>query len=104
MRALLATLAVVLFWCAPALACDDHHGKCTFDGFRAQHNKLMNAVSIDASATCDKGHARIRLYNGGNFIGVATGYIDGHVLEALSFIPEDASIADLTIKYSIEPR
>lgn len=106
MRVICAFLLLfgLLFAANTATACDDHHGQCKLDGWRANHVKSMNTVTIDASATCDKGHARIRLYDGGEFLGVATGYIKGHVLETYSNVPDVAEIADLKIKYSIEPR
>ena len=96
--------ATMLALAGVALACDDHHGHCKLDAWRANHVKSMNTVTIDASATCDKGEARIRLYDGQKFLGVATGYIRGHVLETYSNVPDVAEIADLKIKYSIEPR
>ncbi len=101
-RALLCAMMLAL--AGVALACDDHHGECKLDAWRARHVKSMAAVTIDASATCDKGHARIRLYDGSEFLGVATGYIKGHVLETYSNVPDVAEITDLKIKYSIEPR
>jgi len=62
-----------------ALACDDHVGQCKLDAIRTTYKggyfKLM------ASATCDRGRAVIRVYDGDKFIGVVDGYIRHHALD-----------------------
>lgn len=101
MRALLTTLAVAIFWCASALACDDHVGKCELEAWRA-NSAAMGMVMIDGSATCNNGTATIRLYDGDKFLGVADGFVEAHALQAVaSGIP---AYSDLKIKYSIRPR
>ena len=37
MRLTLLTLMGILFSVAMAMACDDHYGKCTLEGWRAQN-------------------------------------------------------------------
>lgn len=100
MRIFLAALLGILFSTAVAVACDDHHGKCTLEAWRAQ--STAGLLTIDGSATCDKGRATIRLYDGDKFLGVATGYIRGHALRALGTGIE--SYGNLKIKYSLQPR
>ena len=100
MRIFLSALMGVLFSVAVAVACDDHHGKCTLEAWRAQ--STGDILSIDGSVTCNKGRATIRLYDGDKFLGVATGYIRGHALRALATGIE--SYDNLKIKYSLAPR
>lgn len=83
-----------------AFACDDHVGKCELEAWRAQPT-AMGLLSIDGSATCDKGHATIRMYDGDKFLGVATGLVQGHALQAVAV--EVPAYTDLKIKYSITP-
>ena len=84
-----------------AVACDDHVGKCELEAWRA-NPAAMGMVSIDGSATCDSGSATIRLYDGAKFLGVATGIIRGHALQAVAM--DVPAYTDLKIKYSIRPR
>ena len=86
-----------------ALACDDHVGECKLDGWQARHSETMGVVFFDASSTCDKGRAIVRLYDGAKFLGVASGRIEGHALETLARVAKGSDIEDLKIKYSINP-
>ncbi len=97
---LTVVLATVLLGVATALACDDHVGKCDLEAWRASASSM--GVSIDGSATCDKGSATIRLYDGDKFLGVANGFIEGHALQAVAM--DVPTYANLKIKYSIRPR
>ena len=55
-----------------------------------------------ASATCDRGRAVIRVYDGDKFIGVVDGYIRHHALDIIeNDIPPYQS---LNLKYGIDPR
>ena len=104
MRALLllpTILAVALFSCVPALACEDHYGRCELDAWRANYEKSMNTLFFDASATCNSGRATIRLYDGDRFLGVLSRSIRGHALRGTARID---AYSNLKIKYSIEPR
>ena len=102
MRIFLSAFLGVLFSAAVAVACDDHHGKCTLEAWRSSHIASMKTLKIEGSATCDEGLANIRLYEEGKFLGVATGVIQGHVLEAFGDdVPKKPKA--LTIKYSIRP-
>ena len=67
-----AALAAVVMCAGIVLACDDHVGKCELEAWRAS-TAAMGLVNIDGSATCDKGSAIIRMYDGDKFLGVATG-------------------------------
>ena len=83
-----------------AAACDDHVGKCELEAWRAQNESGI--FMLDGSATCDEGRATVRLYDGDKFLGVATGFIRGHALQAMTTnIPPYKTLA---IKYSIRPR
>ena len=100
MRVTILTLMGILFSAAMAMACDDHHGKCTLEAWRAQNESGI--FMLDGSATCDEGRATVRLYDGDKFLGVATGLIRGHALQAMTTnVPPYKSLA---IKYSIRPR
>lgn len=103
MRIFLSALIGVLFSVAVAVACDDHHGKCTLDAWRSSHIASLSAVKIEGSATCNEGRVNIRLFDEGKFLGVADGYIEGHVLQVYADDMPTKPKA-LTIKYSIEPR
>ena len=100
MRYVLFAAMAVLFSSGPVLGCDDHVGKCKLEAWRA--NKAGSSMlMIDGSATCDKGSATIRLYDGDKFLGVATGFVEGHALQAVATgIP---AYQALGIKYSITP-
>jgi len=84
-----------------ALACDDHHGVCKLDAWRASYEKSMSTLFFEASATCDSGRATIRLYDGDKFLGVLSRSIRGHALQGTARID---AFSDLKIKYSIDPR
>lgn len=103
MRALLTTLAVVLFSCVPALACDDHVGKCKLDAVKAHHG--LGLVNFHGSATCDRGRVVMRVYHGDEFLGVVSDSFKGHAIRTTHVnAPEGLKVEDLKIKYSIEPR
>ena len=100
MRVTLLTLMGILFSVAMAMACDDHHGKCTLEGWRAQNESGI--FMLDGSVSCDEGRATVRLYDGDKFLGVATGFVRGHALQAMATnIP---TYKLLVIKYSIRSR
>ena len=91
-----------LHWVGPALSCDDLDGECRLEGWRWHGS--FGSIMIDGSSTCDSGLVNIRLYDDGGddpvFLGVATGFIEGHALQAIaSGIETPESMA---IKYSIE--
>ena len=101
MRYVVVAAVAVLFWYGPVLACDDHVGKCKLEAWRA-NSAGMGLVMIEGSATCDRGRATIRLYDGDKFLGVATGLVRGHALQAAA--TDIAAYQALAIKYSITPR
>ena len=83
-----------------ALACDDHVGKCELEAWRVVPS-FAGIIHIEGTATCNKGDATIRIYQGDTFVGTAHGFIQGHALSATAMkIPDTRN---LTIKYSIEP-
>ena len=102
MRTALATMMAAALSVGPALACDDHHGVCEIEDWRWQ-SMVGGMLMIDGAATCNEGRVILRLYGGegGPFLGVADGYIEGHAFQALATdIPKPNVLA---IKYSIEP-
>ena len=104
MRALLsATLAAVLFSCAPVLACDDHVGKCELDAVKP--NRLGGLLNFHGSATCDRGRVFIRVYDGDTFLGVVSDGFRGHAIRTTHVdVPKGLKLKNVRIKYSIEPR
>ena len=97
-----AGAAVFMTFLGVAAACDDHVGKCELEAWVANRNATVGLVSIDGSATCDKGSATIRMYDGDKFLGVVRGQIQGHAFQAVAInLP---AYQDLKIKYSIQPR
>ena len=92
----------VCLYVGTALACDDHVGKCKLEAWRVLP-LVGDYLTIDGSATCDKGFLKIRLYDGKKFIGTADGRIEGHAAEAIAS-GILANPTDLVIKYSIRPR
>ena len=103
MRIFLFALLGIFFSAAVAVACDDHHGKCTLEAWRSSHAARLAMLKIEGSATCNEGFVNIRLYDEGKFLGVADGLIEGHVLQAFGRdLPTKPKA--LTIKYSIDPR
>ena len=90
-------------WFGVALACDDHIGKCEIEEWTWGYTAIMEALTIEGSATCDTGQVSMRLYDGegegAKFLGVETGYITGHGFKVLKMgISKPAS---LSFKYSI---
>ena len=100
-KSVLAAVLLVL-GTGVAVACDDHVGTCKLEAWRALP-LVGDYLTIDGSATCDKGFLKIRLYDGKTFIGTADGLIEGHVAEAIA-TGISANPKDLVIKYSIRPR
>ena len=100
MRILSAALAA-LMWAGTAFACDDHHGQCEIEDWR--WTGMGGLLTVEGVASCDEGRVRLRLYEGedGPFLGVADGYIEGHIFQAMATDIENPSA--VTIKYSIEP-
>ena len=85
----------------PAMACDDHHGQCDIEVWTWHGTPPY--LTIEGVATCDEGWAKIRLYDGDKFIGIADGLIEGHALQAYHLnIPSTPE--NLVIRYSIELR
>ena len=101
-----ALAAALLFPAGVALACDDHHGTCEIEDWKATYMTGMQAIRIDGVATCDTGRITLRLYDGeGNdrkFIAVETTYIEGHAFK--EFARPFPKPAALSIRYSIEQR
>lgn len=100
-KILLAALALSLAP-ASALACDDHFGACEVEDWR-WYASPGGYLSVDGVATCNSGFIQIRLYEGegGRFLGVATGLVQGHTFDAIATNVQ--STRDLAIKYSIDP-
>lgn len=104
MRGLTAAAATALLCAGVAQACDDHHGACEIEDWRS-YGVPGGFLMIEGVATCDTGHIRIRLYEGGGdkpkFLGTAEGFIQGHTFEAIgqNIQPPES----VSIKYSIEP-
>ena len=100
-KALAAALALCL---APfaASACDDHIGKCEVEAWRWS-GPTRGYLTIDGAATCDAGLITIRVYEGegGRFLGVATGIVEGHAFKAIATDVKSAKA--VAIKYSIKP-
>ena len=103
MRALPAALAAALFWCVPALACDDHVGKCELDAVKA--SRTGGLLNFHGSATCDRGRVFIRVYDGNTFLGVVSDGFWGHAIRTTHVeVPKGLKLENLKIKYSIESR
>ena len=87
-----------------ANACDDHVGKCEIEAWRWY--SVSDMVSIEGSVSCDSGMANIRLFeqvgDEQKFLGVVTGVIEGHVLEAVAMNIDEPG--ELVIRASIDPR
>lgn len=101
MRRLATMAAAGLFWANAAGACDDHHGVCEIEDWR--WTGMGGVLIVEGVATCDEGRVRLRLYEGegGAFLGVADGFIEGHTFQALATDIQNPSA--VAIKYSIEP-
>ena len=103
MRFALLTLAAIPLCLGSALACDDHVGTCEIEDWRWY--TTGHYLTVEGSATCNSGFARIRLYEetgaDAQFLGVAEGLIDGHALTAIATNIDQPQ--SLSIKYSIDP-
>ena len=103
MRSALLALAMIPLGLGAAVACDDHIGTCEIEAWRWY--STGNFLTVEGSASCNSGFAHIRLYEEGGdeqqFLGVAEGLIDGHVLTAIATNIERPQT--LAIKYSIDP-
>ena len=101
----IATLAAAagLVWIGAASACDDHVGKCEIEAWR-WYAPLPGMLSIEGSVSCDSGIANIRLFEQDGdeqkFLGVATGIIAGHALQAIANNIDEPQ--NLAIRYSID--
>ena len=94
------TILLVSLVSVGALACDDHFGQCEIEAWRTVFTSGI--LAIEGSATCNSGGVQVRLYDDDQFIGVASGIVDGHVVRA--FAHDIAQRPQtLSIKYSIEP-
>ena len=94
-------MAAALLAAGAAWACDDHVGECQIEDWR--WTGMGDILMVEGVATFDKGQVRLRLYEGegGPFLGVAHGYLEGHAFQAMATdIPSPSMVA---IKYSIEP-
>ena len=102
MRTFYAALAAATLALASASgqACDDHHGECEIEDWRA-HSPMPNTLVVEGVTTCDQGKARLRLYDREKFLGVDTAYIEGHTFKTIVL---DVAMTDsLVLKASIEP-
>ena len=104
MRIAALAAAAGLAWMGAAGACDDHVGKCEIEAWR-WYSPLPGMLTIEGSASCDSGLANIRLFEQDGdeqkFLGVATGIIDGHVLQAIANEIDEPQ--NLAIRVSIDP-
>ena len=103
MRMAILAVAAGLVWTGAADACEDHVGKCEIEAWR-WYSPLPGMLTIEGSATCDSGIASIRLFERDGdeqrFLGVATGIIDGHALQAVATNIDEPQ--NLTIRISID--
>ena len=103
MRSALLALAMIPLGLGSAVACDDHVGTCEIEDWRWY--TTGHYLTVEGSATCNSGLARIRLYEEGRdeqqFLGVAEGLIEGHALTAIAMNIDRPE--RLAIKYSIDP-
>ena len=103
MRSALLALAMIPLGLGSALACDDHVGTCEIEDWRWY--TTGHYLTVEGSATCNSGFARIRLYEEDGdeqqFLGVAQGLIEGHALTAVATNIERPQA--LAIKYNIDP-
>ena len=97
----LMVVAMATMTAGAAWACDDHHGGCEIEDWR--WHGMAGVLMVEGVTTCDEGELSLRLYEGegGRFLGVAHGYIEGHTFTALASDIQNPSA--VTIKYSIEP-
>ena len=102
MRIALSAITAFCLASTAALACDDHTGTCEIEDWRWS-GPIGGYLTIDGAATCDAGWVTIRVYegDGGRFLGVATGKVEGHAFEAIATDVKAAGA--VAIKYSIEP-
>ena len=100
MKTALAVMAAACLWAESSFACDDHVGECEIEAWR-WHGPVGGYLTVDGAATCDEGMITIRLYegDGGRFLGVAEGIVEGHAFQAVAADVDRA--ADVAIKYSI---
>ena len=101
MKKLAAIATVALLWGGISEACDDHVGECQIEDWR--WHGLAGVLMVEGVTTCDSGEVVLHLYegDGGSFLGVANGYIQGHTFQAMAAdITNPSAVA---IKYSIEP-
>ena len=101
MRLSATAFVVCVLWLGSASACDDHVGKCSIEAWRAVVPAVDGMLFIEGSATCNEGHLRIRLYDGDEFLGIADGTVQGHMLWASAM--NITNTENLSIKYSIDP-
>ena len=103
MRTFWMVVAACIIGTGGATACDDHHGECEIEDWRAV--ELLGDLMIEGVSTCDSGRVTIRLYEEADgttdYLGNADGYIDGHTFTALA--TEVRKPQSLVIKYSIDP-
>ena len=103
MRSVWLAFSIAPFCLGSALACDDHFGDCEIEAWRWYSTGEF--LTVEGSATCDSGFARIRLYEGTGdqqqFLGIAEGVIEGHALTAIA--TNISQPQALSIKYSIDP-
>ena len=102
MRKLMLILTAALFGVGVANACDDHHGQCEVEDWR-WYSVSGGMVMLEGVTTCNAGQVILRLYQGegGAFLGVADGFIEGHAFQAMATNLDTPST--VAIKYSIKP-
>ncbi len=69
MKKLILATFLVAITAPPVLACDDHHGTYEIEAWTWYQTSSF--LSIEGVATCNEGWAKIQLYDGDAFIGVA---------------------------------
>ena len=100
-KIMLSAVAALCLAPSAASACDDHVGKCEIESWRWY--STGDYLTIDGAATCDSGSITIRVYDGegATFLGVATGFIEGHAFDAIA--TNVSKPTSVSIKYSIDP-
>ena len=92
-----ASTVTMLAW--PALACDDHQGKCQIDGWRSYDRG--SHLTIEGSVSFDSGFITNRLFDGDNYLANAESVIEGHAFTAHALNIQQPD--DLTLKCSVDP-
>ena len=79
--------------------------ECVLEDWKHTYTAVMQALTLQGVTTCKTGTIQLRLCDGEGdarrFVGVETGYIQGHIFETILLQVEKP--AALSIKYNIEP-